>query len=350
MSKKLFDYVIGNPPFNEDFDNSGANGNFAKPVYNIFMDAADEVGEKVELVHPARFLFNVGSTPKEWNEKKLNDPHFKVLSYEEDGNKVFPSLQSPLKGGVAITYYDHQADFGAIGMFTAFPELNSIIRKCAADNGNNISDVIYTQLRFDLSALYKDYPNLQNVLGSGGNDRRFRNNIFEKVPEVFTEIRSSSADIQVLGVINKSKRVWRFIDPRYVDQTHENLKKWKVLVSRANGSGRFGEALTEPTVVGPFIGYTQTYIGIGAFDNENEANALNKYIKTKFLRTLLYVHKVTQDNDRGVWISIPLQDFSATSDIDWSKSIHEIDLQLYKKYNLSTDEINFIETHVKEMD
>ena len=46
---------------------------------------------------------------------------------------------------------------------------------------------------------------------------------------------------------------------------------------------------------------------------------------------------------------IPLQDFSSTSDIDWSKSVHEIDLQLYQKYGLSEEEIEFIETHVKEM-
>ena len=74
-----------------------------------------------------------------------------------------------------------------------------------------------------------------------------------------------------------------------------------------------------------------------------------KYIKTKFARTLLDVLKVTQDNDRGVWKYVPLQDFTPSSDIDWSKSIHEIDLQLYRKYGLSAEEIEFIETHVKEM-
>ena len=90
MGKKLFEYVIGNPPYNEDFENSGDNGNFAKPVYNQFMDAVNGVAEKVELIHPARFLFNAGSTPKAWNEKMLNDPHFKILSYEADCSKVFP--------------------------------------------------------------------------------------------------------------------------------------------------------------------------------------------------------------------------------------------------------------------
>ena len=72
-------------------------------------------------------------------------------------------------------------------------------------------------------------------------------------------------------------------------------------------------------------------------------------METKFTRSLLDVLKVTQDNDRGVWKLIPIQDFTPSSDIDWSKSIHDIDLQLYRKYGLDEDEINFIETHVKEM-
>lgn len=54
------------------------------------MDEANKVAEATELIHPARFLFNAGSTPKAWNEKKLNDIHFKVLSYEPDSNKIFP--------------------------------------------------------------------------------------------------------------------------------------------------------------------------------------------------------------------------------------------------------------------
>ena len=67
------------------------NKTYAAPVYNKFMDAAAEVADKVELIHPARFLFNAGSTPKAWNDKMLNSVHFKVLCYEEDASKVFPT-------------------------------------------------------------------------------------------------------------------------------------------------------------------------------------------------------------------------------------------------------------------
>jgi hypothetical protein len=147
----------------------------------------------------------------------------------------------------------------------------------------------------------------------------------------------------------KNKRVWRYIPQKYVDMEHENLKKWKALVPRANGSGALGEVLSTPLIGEPLIGYTQSFIGIGSFDTEIEASAMLKYVKTKFARVLLGVLKVTQDNDRGVWKLVPLQDFTSSSDIDWSKSVHEIDLQLYRKYGLDENEINFIETHVKEM-
>lgn len=59
--------------------------------------------------------------------------------------------------------------------------------------------------------------------------------------------------------------------------------------------------------------------------------------------------KITQDNTKSKWEKVPLQDFTSHSDIDWSQSIPDIDKQLYKKYGLSQDEIDFIESHVKEM-
>ena len=71
---------------------------------------------------------------------------------------------------------------------------------------------------------------------------------------------------------------------------------------------------------------------------EDEAKACLKYIKTRFLRTMLGVLKITQENNKDTWKYVPLQDFTSKSDIDWSKSIHEIDLQLYKKYGLNKEE------------
>ena len=99
----------------------------------------------------------------------------------------------------------------------------------------------------------------------------------------------------------------------------------------------------------PNSGHTQSFMSIGNFETRIEAENLLKYLKTKFLRSQLGILKKTQDNPPEKWKYIPLQDFSTNSDINWSVSISEIDQQLYKKYGLSPEEIDFIETNVKEM-
>lgn len=116
-----------------------------------------------------------------------------------------------------------------------------------------------------------------------------------------------------------------------------------------NGSGAIGEVVSTPLIGAPFIGFTQAFISVGDFLTQVEADSALKYIKSKFCRVMLGVLKVTQNGKRDVWKYVPLQDFTENSDIDWSKSIHEIDLQLYKKYNLDDTEIEFIEKNVKEM-
>ena len=145
--KKLFDFCIGNPPYNTDFNDSGENKNFAAPVYNIFMEGAYSVARKVELIHPARFLFRAGSTPKEFDDKMLSDTHFKVLQYEQDASKVFPNTD--IKGGIVISYRDENQNFGEIGIFTPSSELRSINSKTSKGDFTSIADIVYTQSKFN---------------------------------------------------------------------------------------------------------------------------------------------------------------------------------------------------------
>ena len=82
---------------------------------------------------------------------------------------------------------------------------------------------------------------------------------------------------------------------------------------------------------------------------DREASACLEYVKTKFARCLLGTLKVTQHNGRDTWMNVPLQDFTSNSDIDWSQSVANIDRQLYAKYQLSAEEIEFIERMIKPM-
>ncbi|MCZ3668378.1 hypothetical protein L2724_08985 [Limosilactobacillus vaginalis] len=194
--------------------------------------------------------------------------------------------------------------------------------------------------------LNERYPKLNRT------DKRLESNIFAL--DIFTDSKMKEDDLKILGVI-KNKRTYKYIAEKYIDKEKTNLFNYKVLLPKSNGSGTLGEVVSTPLIgtplIGtPLIGYTRTFIGIGDFKTKSEADATLKYIKSKFARVMLGVLKVTQDNNPGKWKFVPLQDFTASSDIDWTKSIPEIDQQLYKKYGLSEEEIDFIETHVKEMD
>lgn len=338
-----FDAIVGNPPY-QIMATGDANG--SDPIYHLFIDAACKLGEKVSFIHPARFLFNAGKTPKDWNEKMLNDEHYKVVQYWANSGDVFPTVD--IKGGVAVTYWDKNKTFEKIGTFTSYPELNGIKKKAApTEEINSLMSIMYNQTNFDLDVLLKEHPDYIKGIGSEGKDRRLEKNIFDKIP-LFTEEKTNEEDIKILGVI-KNKRSYRFIPRKYLDISHENLMKYKVLVPRSNGSGAIGEVLSTPILGEPILGYTRTFLGIGAFDSKEEAENALKYVRTKFARTMLGILKITQDNPIETWRLVPLQDFTTKSDIDWSQSIPEIDKQLYKKYNLSPEEIAFIESKVREM-
>lgn len=120
---------------------------------------------------------------------------------------------------------------------------------------------------------------------------------------------------------------------------------YKVIIASAIGSGKLGETLSEPIIGNPGVGHTEIFISIGAFDSIFEAKALEKYVKTKFSRIMLGILKVTQNGPISVWRMVPIQNFTPSSFIDWEKDIDEIDMQLFKKYNLTDQEISFINNH-----
>ena len=342
-----FDYIIGNPPYQDEA--IGENVTYAPPIYHLFMEEAYKISDKVELIHPARFLFNAGSTPKDWNRKMLSDPHFKVLYYEQKSAKIF--ADTDIKGGVAISYRDAGKKFGAIETFTAFDELNGIMRKVYLSTGfESFSKIVVTRTAYRMTdKMHEDHPEAISQL-SKGHPYDMSTNIFERLPQIFYDDKPEDGKeyIQMIGREN-NKRAYKYVRCNYINDV-ANLSKYKVFVPAANGSGALGEILTTPLIGQPLIGHTESFISIGSFDTEEEASACYKYVCSKFARCLLGVLKVTQHNPPEKWKYVPMQDFTVDSDIDWSQSVSGIDRQLYRKYGLDQREIEFIESHVKEME
>ena len=332
-----FDFVIGNPPYQDDRQ---GESNTALPVYHSFMEVAFEVGNAVELITPARFLFNAGRTPKSWNQKMLSDDHFKVLEYEDNASKIFANTD--IKGGVVISYRDISKSFGAIKTFTISVELNDILKKIlfTLDANKTLANIAFVASKFNTETLFSDYREYQ------GHERRMSSNVLGF--KCFHKAKNDN-DILIYGILN-GKRTLMYIDKKYVDTQDTSISLFKIITPKADGNGKFGESLTNPEILEPNSGFTHTFLGIGGFKTRYEAESCLKYIKTKFARTLLGVLKITQDLNADKWKYVPLQDFTPASDIDWSQSMANIDKQLYKKYNLSKEEIDFIERNVKEME
>lgn len=331
-----FNAVVGNPPYMLKQDATSDT-----PIYHQFMELGFQLSPLATFITPGRFLFDAGKTPKEFNSKMLNDDYFKVVRYEPDSTKVFEKVD--IKGGIAITMHNTNMKYGRIIRFTSHDELHTILKKVIEHKDfDSIDKLIYLQNKFNLTELYKDYPEYKTIIGSNGREKRLTTSIFNQL-DMFSSVRKNDEDLEIIGLINNN-RVYRYIPKRYIE-AHENLYKYKVVIPKSNGSGAIGEVLSTP-----ILGYTQSFIGIGAFEKEAEADAALKYVKTKFMRTMLGILKVTQDNNTDVWKFVPLQDFTSNSDIDWSQNIPDIDRQLYSKYNLSDDEIDFIEKMIKPMD
>ncbi|KSU30284.1 Type II restriction endonuclease [Lactococcus lactis subsp. lactis] len=225
------------------------------------------------------------------------------------------------------------------------------MNKVVTDTFQSFSSLLFGNSSYKLSnKLYVDFPEFENRV-SKAEKKSIGSNIFERFSEVFFDEKPGDGKeyIQIYGRENSS-RIFKWIKREYVEN-HDNLEKWKVFVPGANGSGALGETLSTPLIGSPLIGGTQTFISFGAFDDSLEAENVLKYLKTKFARTMLGTLKITQNNKtKEVWKNVPLQDFTSDSDIDWTKSIPEIDQQLYAKYKLDEKEISFIEEKVKAMD
>lgn len=148
----------------------------------------------------------------------------------------------------------------------------------------------------------------------------------------------------------------RYIDKSKISKNLSIVEHWKVFTSKGNGAAGTLDLDSPNSIIGkayvgePNSACSDSLIPIGSFETEVEAVNLSKYMATKFLRFMVGVMKSSRNIYQVVYRFVPLQNFTNESDIDWSKSIAEIDAQLYSKYALSTEEITFIESMIKPME
>ena len=341
-----FDFVIGNPPYQEMSKNK-----MTRSIYPDFVRSSQAIGQIVSLVMPARWMSGENGPYRETQhfiDEMLKGDHLQSFHLYPNSSDLFPNVD--IKGGVCFFVWNRAYSCDRVNytitengaykkvltsfriaenVIIRFPELISILEKTKA-----------------ISTIYL------NTWVSSRNPFGFISDLFTKNKEGVSRIseeKQQDDDYLVHGLL-KNKRVIRYIPNSALKKNIHIAHSYKVFLPRANGSGVFGEVFSTPMIGTPMMICTETFLQIGVFDNCTEAENLLKYVKTKYFRTMVGIKKTAVFNYKECFTFVPLQDFTAASDIDWSRSVAEIDRQLYAKYGLSAEEVAFIEEKIKPME
>ncbi|MGF0048416.1 Eco57I restriction-modification methylase domain-containing protein, partial [Streptococcus hyointestinalis] len=199
----------------------------------------------------------------------LNDEHLSVVYYEQNSGNIFPNTD--IKGGVVVTYRDSSKKVSPIQTFTIYPELTSMVKKVENDETfSTLSDFVYPQGLYRFSdKFFKDYPEAEKLQGKGTKSKIVSKSLTTLDFAFFENVADSDDYVKLLGRIG-TERVYRYIKKEYINQP-DTLKSYKIFVPEANGSGALGEVLSTPLIGEPLIGHTDTFLTIGNFSTQIEA-------------------------------------------------------------------------------
>jgi site-specific DNA-methyltransferase (adenine-specific) len=319
-----FDVIVGNPPYQLS---DGGFGTSATPIYHKFVEQAKKLNPKyLSMIIPARW-YSGGKGMDDFRDEMLKDNRLRQIVDYPEAIDCFPGVQ--IKGGVCYFLWDRDnkglctvstSRKGEIvsqmtrpllergcETFIRYNESISILKKVQSFNESSMKELISARKPFGLETTFK------------GKSKSFEN----------------AVTLYQNGGIG-------FIDESEIKTNNEIIKKYKTLIPPlGSGSDSFPHPiLGKPFVAEPDSACTETYLVAGSFDNRKEAENLAKYLTTKFLRFLVLLNKPTQHATSKVYTFAPVQDFKET----WT------DQKLFKKYGITNDEINFIESLVRPMD
>lgn len=344
-SNMKFDAIIGNPPYQQS--DGGAQAS-AKPIYNEFVNIAKGLNpEYISMIMPTRWYAG-GRGLDSFRDEMLNDNHISQLHDFLKPDLIFPNIN--LRGGICYFLRDKNYD-NTESLTEVYTYKDTLTPQSYRRNLKTEGTNILIRHSMAIKILQKVSSHLEfSSLESHVSSLRpfgFRG-YFTKDKKFRSSKRGLKDPIVCYG---KGKQIG-YLKKDEVTKNTEWIDKYKVFTPRANNIGTELNDDNLNTFIGePNTICTESYIVIGVNLNLDTVSASNlcKYFKTKFARFQHSVGKASQDATSKTYKFVPLQNFTSTSDINWNESITEIDQQLYKKYDLSNEEIKFIEDMIKAM-
>ena len=328
------DAIVGNPPYQVISNSDNQNRN--PPIFHKFVQLSIHLSpEYFSLITPARWYSSnilMGDFPHEF----LSDRRISYLHDFTNANEIFPTVE--IKSGVSyFLWHKRHNDVCTID--------STIERKTERSKRFLLSEYDDIFIRYNLAI-----PIIGKITAL--NETSFSTIVSPQNPFGFNtavrgedKITEDSIKIFSKGLTEKNiKRSSISLHKDWIDQ-------YKIITPKASEDGILpGKVISTCTIIDPKTCCNGTYIVIGPFESKEKGKIIVKYLSTKFVRFLVGMKKMTQDLKDQTFSLVPLQDFTKNSDIDWKKSIKEIDEQLFKKYALTNEEIQFIESMIKPME
>lgn len=317
-----FDVIIGNPPY--QLNTGGAQAQ-AIPLYNKFVEQAKKLQPRyLCMIIPSRW-FTGGFGLDNFRKNMLEDRSIRTIHDYLNASDCFPGVD--IKGGVCYFLWDrdnkgpckiytHRDDEvvsmmerelleDGLDILIRYNEAIPIYKKIVKNKEDSLSTIISSQRPFGFPTNYKD----------------------------FHEEKENEDDIKIYA----NKKVGYISKGTPILKNEELVGKYKVLTPKAIGSGDSQADWVKPILAEPNSVCTETYVVLGAFDNEEEAKNLISYTQTKFFHFMLTLKKNTQDALSKAYLLVPCQDFKQS----WN------DEKLFKKYDLTDYDIAFIKSMVR---
>lgn len=326
LEKVKFDLIISNPPYQLE---TGGAGRQAKPIYNLFVDQAKKLKPRyLAMITPSRW-FAGGMNLDTFREEMMKDGHVRYLVDFLNAKDCFP--QNSIGGGVSYFLWDRdnpgpckftniangksttmERGLNDYPVLVRYNEGISILTKIRNLNFKPLSDIVSPLMPFGLGTDYR------------GHDKYNRGDY----------------------VLHSSKGI-SYVSPAEIKKGIEYINCYKILISKTSSEhagepsklGNFKVLTSSMKVIGPGEICTHSYFVIGQFQKKEEAENLYSYLCSKFVRFLLLLSLSSINMSKLVFTFVPMQKFSKP----W------LDDELFIKYGLDQDEIEFIENLIRPM-